>query len=301
MIPLSEDELLNRVRSKRALVVGGTSGIGRGIAETLASCGANVIVVGSSSARGEATVQAMTSLAKYPSEQTFQALSADLSTVKGCIGMTKQLSCSLDFLVFTVGVWPDKECPRTADGVDKVIALDVLARFVITEELAALLSKEARVMSVLGSTARTPPPPSTELMKQLVTCEKQNYFTPQMLGTAGTVMDNWLQSAPTHHPGVSFVGTFPGIVDTSLVLTSKTFPSCLRPILKKLQSLVAMTPQECGMNHLQVLVSSNVCKRSTTYFNTVRLEGRKANPCAYDSDFGKWVWSFLEDKLAKLK
>jgi len=299
--PVSEEALAGLLRNKQALVVGGTSGIGRGIAEALARCGASVVVVGSSSARGQAAVTAMSAVAKFPSEQKFRAITADLLTVKGCVALTKQINESLDFVVFTVGIWPDKESPRTTDGVDKVLALDVLARFVVTEKLAHLLNAEARVMSVLGSTVRAPPAPSIETMKQLMTGVKSSYSTPQMLGAAGSLMDTWLQSAPKYHPGVTFIGTFPGIVGTGLITTSKTIPSCFRCIAGKVQKVFAMTPTECGMNHLQVLVSPNANKYPTTYFNTIRLEGRRTNPVAYDSEFGEWVWSFLEDRLAKLR
>merc|ERR1712032_237719 len=112
-----------------------------------------------------------------------------------------------------------------SDGIDKVIALDVLARFVIVEELAPFFNQGARVMSVLGSTARAPPPPSVENMQKLMTGEKQSYNTPSMLATAGVSMDAWLQVAALQHKDVYFVGTFPGIVSTTLIVTSKTLPS----------------------------------------------------------------------------
>lgn len=134
-----------------------------------------------------------------------------------------------------------------------------------------------------------------------MTGEKDSYMTPQMIATVGLAMDSWLQGAAVRHPGISFIGTFPGIVGTDLVRTSKTFPSCLRPVLQFGQKLIALSPEECGMLHVQILASPNASRRQVAYFNVMRLEGRLTHPLAYDESFREWVWSFLDDKLVKLR
>jgi len=290
------------------LVVGGTSGIGGGIALALAQSGSSVTVVGSSEAKGRTMIERMSASAVFPSEQQFQAHAADLLTVKGCVGLAEKLrreaaaqSAHFDVVAFTVGVWPDKEEPRTSDGVDKVIALDVLARFVVFRELLPILKPDAKVLSVLGSTQKTPPVPSLETVKKLLTGEKESYLTPQMLASAGVAADAWLQAAAVRHPEMTFVGTFPGIVATTLVSTSKTFPSCLRPILAAGQKLVALTPEDCGRRHAQILASPNIDKSSLAYFNVLRLEARFTHPLAYDKEFQDWVWLLLQTTLDKLQ
>lgn len=298
---LDSESLSKVVTNKRALVIGGTSGIGLGTAKALAAAGASVVVVGSSSTKGEIACGQMRAVALDATHQDFQFFAGDLSTVKGCVNVAGNISGMFDFVVCTVGIWPDKENPQTADGVDKVIALDVLARFVMVEEVMPKLNRGARVLSVCGSTSRAPPAPAVDVMKQLITGDKTSYLTPQMLGTAGAMMDTWLQLASSHHPDVHFIGTFPGIVGTDLLVNSKTFPSCCKRALAPCTKLVALTVEECGQNQLQILVSHNAGKRSASYFNSVRLEGRLTSPVAYDREFGTWVWSFLEDKLSKLR
>lgn len=165
--------------------------------------------------------------------------------------------------------------------------------------VAALVAPNARILSVLGSTSRVPASPSIEVMKRLISGEQETYYTTQMLGTAGVTMDAWLQAAALHHPGVTFIGTFPGVVSTDLVRTSKTFPSCLRPILAWCQKLVALSPVQCGRLHLQILASPNVGVGRVSYFNALRLEGRLTNPLAYDAEFRDFVWNFLEGVVAR--
>jgi hypothetical protein len=268
----------------------------------LAKMGASVEIAGYSKEKGQKAVEKLKSIALDPAGQQFFAHAADLLTVRGCVGLTTELKArriQFDYVVLTVGIWPDREQPKTSDGIDKVIALDVLARFIIIEEVKSLLNKGARIMSVLGSTARNPAPPKVDVLKTVVEGSRARPAITQILGTAGVCMDSWLQAASSRHPDIAFVGTFPGVVATDIVQTSNTFPRCLRPILACGQRLVALTPEECGSLHVQILVSPNVQVGRASYFNVLRLEGRKTNPLAYDLDLSNWLWSFLDDVLTK--
>lgn len=297
------DELTARFKGKSALVVGGTDGIGRGTALQMAKAGADVSVAGHSKQKGEWMLGNLSQVALDPAAQQFHAYAQDLFTVKGCLNFTALLATTsrrFDYLVLTVGIWPDREEPKTTDGVDKVIALDVLARYLITHELLPLLNDGARVLSVLGSTAKEPPAPAVDVIKAIALGTKTDYDIVQMLGAAGVMGDTWMQVMPqflgsTH---ATFMSTFPGIVGTDLVEHSNTFPAWFRPILEAGEKLMGMSAEESGLIHATIISSPNAAKRPTAYFN-VNLEGRQTNPLAYDIDFGKWVHSFLEDTIAK--
>lgn len=309
---VSEGALVERLRGKSALVVGGTDGIGRGTAIAMARAGASVVVAGRSAAKAQAVLANMSAVARFPPEQTFKAYLVDLLTVKGCLGLTGQLrgnKTRFDYVVLTVGMWPDWKDPRTADGLDKVIALDVVSRFVVSREILPLLNSGARVMSILVSTWRfifwkdvTSITAST--MQDITAGKFERYSLPEMLGTAGTVGDSWLQVMARRHHNVSFIGTFPGVVATDL-LGHGTFPWWATPFINRVMKVVGMEPEECGMLHATIISSPNAARRPATYFRvgntwlgSGKMEGRLANSPAYDAEFGQWVWSFLEGTVA---
>jgi len=302
--PVDANKLMARFHGKTALVVGGTRGIGRGIAVALAKAGASVEVVGRSAETATKVASFLRKVAPRPAKQVFGAHAADLSTVAGCMNFTKELkedSFIFDYVIFTVGSWPDRVDPLTIDGVDKVIALDLIARFVVLKEVVPMLAEDARVLSVLASTNRMPFP-AEDTIKDLVTGNRPSYWTLQMMFAVGLSGDAFLEQAGIHYPAVKFIGTFPGLVPTNLLLTSNTFPVLFSTWAKATVQWLSKTPlpifaseEECGETHLHIMSSPNADIRPTTYFNYL-LEGRKANELSYDPDFGKWLWSFLETK-----
>merc|ERR1712228_517876 len=152
----------------------------------------------------------------------------------------------------------------------------------------------ARVLSVLGSTMKLPPLPSVSVIKSLITGTEEKYSLNEMLGTAGVAGDTWLQGMAALLPNVNFIGTFPGVVKSDVAKTY--FPPWLYPIVKAGENLISMSAEGSGMIHAQILVSPNAGRRPVSYFN-VKLEGRKTQPLAYDADFGKWVWSYLNETV----
>mmetsp|Transcript_116617 Transcript_116617/g.341331 ORF Transcript_116617/g.341331 Transcript_116617/m.341331 type:complete len:377 (-) Transcript_116617:52-1182(-) len=311
--PVTADALTERMRGKSALVVGGTDGIGRGTAIAMAQAGASVVVVGHSASKAQAVVGNMSAVARFPQEQKFKSYLVDLFTVKGGLSLAEQLrgnKTRFDYVVLTVGMWPDWKDPRTDDGLDKVISLDLVSRFLVTREVLPLLNSGARVMSILASTWRfifwrdvTGIAPAT--MKDIAAGKLEGHYSlPQMLGTVGTMGDAWLQLMSKHHPEVNYIGTFPGVVATEL-LDHGFVPKWLIPLANLALKNAGLDPVECGKLHATIISSPNAARRPVTYFgvrqmghSSAKLEGRLTNSLAYDAEFGQWVWSFLEETIA---
>jgi NAD(P)-dependent dehydrogenase (short-subunit alcohol dehydrogenase family) len=291
-----EPEILaTRLHGKSALVVGGTRGIGRGIALTLAKAGANVQVVGRQG--GEAVVKSMASVAPSK-EQIFRFRSHDLMSVRGCSKLVNELhedGHQFHFLIFTVGRWPDFGTPNNEDGINKVFALDVVARFAILNGVSGLLVDGARVMSVLASTTRTFLPAIEKVQAIINGSSLPGMFGLEIMGIASLSADTMLQHASLRYPKFRFVGTQPGVVGTDLFQSS--FHPVLADLAGAISSRVGQSEEETGEVHANILSSPNLERRPASYFNYL-LEARETVSVAYDQHFGKWLWSYLESVVA---
>jgi len=126
------------IQGKVALVTGGTSGIGRMIAEGLVKHGAKVYVASRKADACEKTAQ---ELSQYG---TCIGIPADLSKEDGCVGLVKELEqreSKLNILVNNAGVtWGTPFDQYPGDAWDKIQNLNVKSAFVMTQKCTSLLS-----------------------------------------------------------------------------------------------------------------------------------------------------------------
>ena len=301
----SVEELQAAYKGKAALIVGGTRGIGRAIADVLADAGAHVLVVGRSASK-----DSLPHLTGIP---------ADLSTVAGCFDAVASVTSAikehphvdaLSFVVCTVGVWPNLSEPRTAEGVDKVVALDLIARHIILTKLAklGLLGAGCRLMNVLASGQKTPSlldaeSIRTRLEESVLDAEAAAAETApkHTVGSAGLLLlgtaiahDAWLQHLAKHAmpADVAVMSTFPGLLVSELPRAS--LPGWLVPILHAAMLPVADSPEQMGRNHASILARANQLGGRVSYWAAPLLQARKAHPLAYDDEFAAWVHGFVE-------
>jgi len=305
--PLGRDALAQAVGGRRALVVGGTRGIGRHVALELARLGAHVSIAGRSA--GESHMRELVEAAGGAnlSAPASGAYAFDLLTVRGCVELVEALQANevkIDLLVMTVGMWPDLEEPRTKEGHDKVLMLDVIARFIVLDGLArggdkAVLQPDARVLSVLASTQWLPVPSQLDVLHAWVRGDDGYRFAgvhhmPTLMAVAAVSHDAMLQHAAHTHTHLRVVGTHPGVVPTDVF--TPTVPAWSVPLLKRVITWLPMSlsPVKAGLTQIQIAVSPNVETRKVTYFNH-DMEGRKALARAYDARFQKWLWNHLTE------
>ena len=279
---------------KRVMVVGGTRGIGRAIACTLREAGAHVTIIGRSAVPFAHVTKA---------SPACDAFAADLATVVGCRKLVAEVVSAgvkpFDYLIFTVGAWPDFAEPYTSEGVEKVVALDLLARHFVLDGLASagLLTSGARVLNVLASAQQVPFQTEESIRTRVAAVEPPSSMFAALL-PVGVAADAWLQDAAARHPSLSFVGMFPGILPTDLA--SSTFPRWALPAVTAAMLPVASSTAEVGLAHATVLASPNVGRRRVSYFNHL-LEGRASHPLAYRPELGRWITSYLEEVAARVE
>ena len=99
-----------------ALVTGGTRGIGREIASTLAGCGARVAVVGRDAARVDEAARALTTLnAEAGEARGYAADISDTAAIAQVVASVQEDMGSLDILVNNAGVTRDNILLRLKD------------------------------------------------------------------------------------------------------------------------------------------------------------------------------------------
>ncbi|PRY29584.1 short-subunit dehydrogenase [Pseudosporangium ferrugineum] len=127
---------------KKAVVTGGTGGIGLAVARSLAAAGYEVTVVGRDETRGAAAAK----------EIDGRFLRADLSLLTEVRALAARLAGEgpLDLLVTNVGgMWVRPW--TTAEGLDGVFTLNHLSPLVLTENLVDSLAPGGRVVAVTSA------------------------------------------------------------------------------------------------------------------------------------------------------
>jgi NAD(P)-dependent dehydrogenase (short-subunit alcohol dehydrogenase family) len=136
---------------KTALVTGSTDGVGRVVAERLASAGWRVLVHGRDAARGAEVVKEIKGAGG-----TAKFLQADLSSlaeVRRLAGAVREATGRLDLLVNNAGIGRGTDPAArevSADGYELRFAVNYLSGFLLTHLLLPLLkqSAPARVVNV---------------------------------------------------------------------------------------------------------------------------------------------------------
>jgi NAD(P)-dependent dehydrogenase (short-subunit alcohol dehydrogenase family) len=117
-----------------AVVTGATSGIGRALAEALATAGLTVVIVARDAARGE---EARLSIAAGSGNDRVVGFEGDLSSlasVRALAGAIGEQYQALDILVHCAAVYTPRRS-ATDDGLETMLATNVLGPFLLTNLL----------------------------------------------------------------------------------------------------------------------------------------------------------------------
>lgn len=143
---LSFAELRSVFKDKKVLIIGGTRGVGRGMSLTLAKAGAHVTIVGRSKSSGEVILNEMNSQSGVTTQQMFEYVQGDLSTINSTFSLVNALTeitadhGKFDCLVQTAAVFPDwSQMLTQEDGFDTSFAVAVVGRFLVYRNTHILL------------------------------------------------------------------------------------------------------------------------------------------------------------------
>jgi 3-oxoacyl-[acyl-carrier protein] reductase len=142
------------LRGRRAIVTGGSRGIGAAVVRMLADCGADV-VVGYRSRREDADRVARDARARGARAES---CAADLSSADGAralVGRATEVLGGLDILIANAGVWPAEDVPVAALDDDRWLRTmreNVDSMFYCAREAARVMGDGGRVV-MISSTA----------------------------------------------------------------------------------------------------------------------------------------------------
>ena len=146
------------LKGKRALVTGGTAGIGKEIALTFARQGADVIIFGTNIERGE---QVLKELSQISSEQKFAFYSVDVSKKAAIDEVITQILAiypTIDILVNNAGITKDGLLMKMSEeDWDQVMAVNLKSVYNLCQALARPMLKARKghiinISSVVGLT-----------------------------------------------------------------------------------------------------------------------------------------------------
>jgi NAD(P)-dependent dehydrogenase (short-subunit alcohol dehydrogenase family) len=225
---------------RRALVCGGTSGIGEGIAERLARAQFTVSIVGRNAERGRAVVEKLNALGGS-GHSFIPCDSSLLAGIQACASSYTAAHPVLDVLVMSQGMASIQGRTPTSEDIDEKLALHYYGRMAWLVALLPSLrrSPSPRVLSVLSAGVH---PPYTHWAEDP---ELRTHYTVLNAANAACFYNDLALDALSRAPenaGVTFVHAAPGFVNTRW---GTEMPWYIRMLVRAIQPL-GRSPQDCA-------------------------------------------------------
>lgn len=167
------------MNDKIILITGATSGIGKAAATALAKQGAHVILHGRNRQKTEALKIELIALCGHTRIDTVIADLFLISEVRKMAAELQQRYDRIHILINNAGTMMGNQREVTSEGIEKTIAINLLAPFLLTNLLLPQLSENARVINVASSAHRQNAKPDFEDIES-----KKNYTPLKTYGNA---------------------------------------------------------------------------------------------------------------------
>lgn len=147
--------MFNSLQGRSAIVTGGSRGIGRGIAETFAAAGVNVVITGRSQVDVDAAVA---SLAGKPG--TVTGVAADVTSPDDCrkvVATAVERNGGVDIVCANAGIFPSARLEDlTPDDVEEVLGVNFKGTVYIIQAALSALTESGHGRVVMTSSITGP-------------------------------------------------------------------------------------------------------------------------------------------------
>jgi|UniRef100_A0A8J9TWR1 NAD(P)-dependent dehydrogenase (short-subunit alcohol dehydrogenase family) len=223
--------------SFRALVVGGTSGIGHGIALALAKRGdVQVTIAGRSAARGHEIVEQMSALSPSQTHRFVSVDAFDLQSVRKLAIQNDPKD--IDILVMTQGMATIQGYTPTRDGLDQKLQLHYFSRFFLASLFAKSMKPNSRIFTVLSAGVHGKFQHLEDDFEL-----KNTYSIKNAADAAGFYLDAGMEAIANDCPSLAVAHAGPGFVNTNW---GAEMPAWIRAPLRPLQRIFGKSAEDCG-------------------------------------------------------
>jgi NAD(P)-dependent dehydrogenase (short-subunit alcohol dehydrogenase family) len=227
----------------RALVVGGTSGIGEGIALALAKRDCDVTVAGRSQQRGAAVVEKLQDISPSKMHKFIPVDGFDLKSLH-----VLKDEPAPDVVVLTQGMATIQGYTPTKDGLDQKLQLHYFSRIYLARLLAPGMAKQQS-----ESTSGNTPPRILSVLSAGVHGKykhfeddfqvRNHYSIKNAADAAGFYTDAGFEAFSRENPSFIVAHAAPGFVSTRW---GTEMPFLLRALIRPMQQAFGKSPEECG-------------------------------------------------------
>jgi NAD(P)-dependent dehydrogenase (short-subunit alcohol dehydrogenase family) len=287
------------LNGKSILVTGATNGIGEVTARELARMGADVVIIGRSAERCQATMDGIQQALSAPNGHTpgkVSAITADLSDlqqVKQAAAEYQRRFDRLDVLVNNAGgfYWDRQLSP---DGLELTFALNHLNYFVLTQELLPMLEASAngsnsRVVNVSSDAHESGKIDFDDLQGE----QSYNGWRAYSNSKLANVLFTFELARRMEGKKVTANALHPGFVRTNFGKNNGLLFRMTMPIVQ----LFGIPVEEGARTNIYLASSPEVEGTSGEYF--AKQQPRRASERAYDLETARRLWEVSAEIVEK--
>eukprot|EP00054_Salpingoeca_dolichothecata_P030770 m.253444 g.253444 ORF g.253444 m.253444 type:complete len:312 (-) comp26718_c0_seq13:41-976(-) len=287
---------------KRAVIVGGTSGIGKGLALRMAAANASVTIVGRSAQRGNAVVEEMKAQSSS-SEVQHEFIPCDSLLLKNIRTFAQDFAArsqqvdnsakspdnGIDYLVLCQSIATTQGFTPTSEGLDEKMTLHYWGRMAFIQELMPLMKgREARVMSVLSAGFHSPYRHFKE------DPELKTHYSMKVTPDATSLYnDCGMDALARENPDMSFMHVAPGFIKTRW---GTEMPWFIRGPVRFMQ-LFARSPEDCA----EYLSEGFFSDQFKTGFHMLDQYGRATpKPMSVHEEARDFIYDYTKKLIARV-